>query len=895
MELNNREIQKDADDLLKGKLRELFRLNNLSLGENPSTEGEEKGIDFFFEVFNRDNSGHQFLFLNQNKGTDEPISVIKKDSHSSKGKISFQIEIRHAKYFYFELSEPLIFTLCDNRNKLIYWYSIQLDNTIPERIEKQITNEIPTLQIYLSPENILNQNNFSRFIQEIHFSRTTQIGKPKGSISFEADYSQISNLFSDMHIIDKVYKTLELFKLPVFPTSILRKIPTISGSYGKSYLTSSTLRTDNFEFFNLIEGIKLIDGNLIYEEGNKVENQQEKLKAILRFFKLNIIYHLQWNGKGTKERICVHELFVYDDCDCERCNYDKLNFKRSREILNNSPKENSSLENLRKGYTYYLLGDLKNSIKVFIELNKVSYSENDPIYYIVTKYNLEHLKRFLSYNYFENDKGEILKELNGFYYELDEIFVAQYAPYFIDFHNLFKNNAYFENSFKNVDNKLIEIQRISYQDKLGARFSNSKVEELRTDFLRALTFLEFNYVVFNNFHEYTVLTNKVLEGFVALYTLKNKSSSKYMVFDMIIIRMWLFHVDFKQACHILKKYQLKSIKVNKGDDFCSNFEGYIQNLIDSMTDIKVSISNKNFLFGDKVELIVKNLILILSRVELKSKDINSLIEKLVVFVERIDMRTFFNDEAVNQLVVFQKNIKKENLKRIILLLKKYDYAYSSAFSKSIDLFTSKANENEVKDLMFHLFEVEKLGNHEIFLSNDYAEVIGLLFNGLSLQIRNNLKELITEELKLNFKPDYYYLYTIYDVIDFHEDLFDKFVLSVPDDTQKDERLKNFIGDSWYYNYRLEQLINLMYSFDIPFSDEIRELSKKTNYKSYYDWLMNLDDYDYEDFDIYWILKYKTDPYFKAFKKSKKLKSVIVKSLKESYIEGVARIYFTKLI
>ena len=79
-----------------------------------------------------------------------------------------------------------------------------------------------------------------------------------------------------------------------------------------------------------------------------------------------------------------------------------------------------------------------------------------------------------------------------------------------------------------------------------------------------------------------------------------------------------------------------------------------------------------------------------------------------------------------------------------------------------------------------------------------------------------------------------------------------------------------------------------------FSTEIRALSSRAIDKEYYDWIMNIDDYDYSNFNSYWILHYQTESHFKAYRKSKKLKKEIINSLKKKYIEGVATILINKL-
>jgi hypothetical protein len=58
--------------------------------------------------------------------------------------------------------------------------------------------------------------------------------------------------------------------------------------------------------------------------------------------------------------------------------------------------------------------------------------------------------------------------------------------------------------------------------------------------------------------------------------------------------------------------------------------------------------------------------------------------------------------------------------------------------------------------------------------------------------------------------------------------------------------------------------------------------------------MNIDYFDYSKFNSYWILHYKTESYWKAFRKSDKLKSEIIAGLQKKYIEGVANVLINKL-
>lgn len=888
----NNEIEKDANDLLKSQLRNLFRLNNLRLAEHPTIVSEEQGIDFFFEVFNRIEDSHELIFLNQNKGTNEKLPIINRKNHPEKGKISFQLELKHAEYFYSEMSEPLIFTLCDINNNVCYWHAIQLDKSIPKKIEEQTQNNSRSLQIYISTNNIINSQNFPSFLKDIKNSKQNQLRKHK--TNFKVDYRNIVNKIKGLHIIDQIYTSIDMFQIPVIPTNIISSIPPFKGSLRESYIYGDTLHTDNKAFFDFMSSLSLKNEKLETNIGNDIKDLETKLKGIMTFFKANTINHVKWNGKGHRDRICVHDLFTSEDCNCERCNYDRLNFVQAHEILNFDTSDRTDYELLRKGYTHYLMGDLRNSILTFKEINNKSERTDNPIIYTISKYNLIHLNRFLDFSYMEDDRESLKKELEGVNFELDEIFIIQHAPHFIEIFNLLKNDSYFHNTFKGVDRIVTEIQKISFQDKLGSRYENEKVQELRVDFLRILCFLEFNFIIFNQFYEYKVLTNKILEGFVALFTLRNPDSSHYEKFELMILIMWFSHVDFKQANYLLHKYDLKQLDVSNEDKVYDNLLEYIKNLTNSVELIQSSEEASNNLFTDKLKSIVDNFLLILSRLKLEKGKADKLISECLNFMEQVNLRKFVNDAAINQLVNFQDDISLINLRRIIELLNIHGHELSSAFSMCIERFSQIANETETKEILLNLLETKELTSVSLFKNDDKAEIVSLLFFNLDIKTKKEIVKIIELEFTNDFRFDFYYIYTIYGVIELKEKYIKTLINLVPDDTKKDERIRHFFGDSWRYNYKLDQLINLLYKYDFTFTQDVRELSKKSNEKIYYDWLMNLEGFDYSNFDVYWVLRHKTIDFFKAFSNSPKLKKAIESALKENYIEGVAKIYFNEL-
>ncbi|MNU14928.1 hypothetical protein D3C71_30500 [compost metagenome] len=319
---DNGHIRKDANDLLTRQLRKLFFDNNMSLKENPSTADEDMGIDYYFEVFDDSipkEPKHLYHIYNQNKGT-ENLKIITKKTDENFGKITFSLSIRHVEYFYYELDEALIFTICDIKNDKVYWYDIQNDSLLPERINEQKNNSINSITIYIPIENILNQETFDTLLKRRNYAKYNQIRKKEVINNLEADYSLTDVENSNFKMIDKILHTINLFEgIKVLPENVICQLHPFKGTKQRTNIFELNFETDNEEFFDFMDSI-ILEKNKLKIFDNDEFDENDKLRKVIEFFQVNNIYHICWSGKTLKKQICLHELFHYGECECERCN-----------------------------------------------------------------------------------------------------------------------------------------------------------------------------------------------------------------------------------------------------------------------------------------------------------------------------------------------------------------------------------------------------------------------------------------------------------------------------------------------------------------------------------------------------------------------------------------------
>ena len=268
------------------------------------------------------------------------------------------------------------------------------------------------------------------------------------------------------------------------------------------WINNFSLKNDNEKLYDLISNIKLIDNKLSLKSNkNLVENQAEKLLSIINFFKINNIKYIEWGGKGHKKDISIYHLYLFSNCDCERCSFNGLKLNRVKQLLNQNKKNETLLEQLRKGYTAYLIGDLSKSVYIFNKINSEAAKLDNSILYIISKFNLIQLKKIIKWNYFKSDKETLLKKIKFDNLSEDIGYIKKKVPHFLDVYNYIKDETFHKNASQSIDDILDETRNMWFYDKHGSTYHNDKVNKLMSILLKFYSFLEYNFLIFDYFDE----------------------------------------------------------------------------------------------------------------------------------------------------------------------------------------------------------------------------------------------------------------------------------------------------------------------------------------------------------------------------------------------------------
>lgn len=881
MKLENRAIQTIGDGILIEAMTKMFAYKDFELLHNKTQTEQEIGTDIYFEVKENSSGKHALLFLNQNKSTNEEVSSISKPNSNYQGFISFQIELRHANYFYYELQQPLLFTRTDCEKRIVYWYFIQLDSSIENRIQEANKKGNKSIQVYIDPSKQINPQNFDGFFRELTNCKIHQIRKQSSWSLGDGDFMFKHDEYIDLNMLDKLLKTInEFHPLKVVPFNILKwSYPFAINS--PCEINSTYLYSDNKELYSFLNKISIDDEGLYHIEDsdyNKTTDLQKKIDDVLSFFSNNLIHHFGSSRNNKQNILCIHKLFNPKPCDCGRCSFNMFKLEQSQKSLDGDFSSISVSDKLTMAFTAYFLGDVSKSFEIYksVYLN----AEPDSFDRVLSGYNLQRIKPYLNHFAVGQLGEEDSKFISNANLGLSDLTLKKHVPGVVDW---LKNHKFLYYNLIEMDDIHFEVEHIYRNDKFGGTFRNEKFYRATYLYNSVITFVEGNLLIFQDYQDFNVLIRKYFEINVALQNIRNPDTSKSNGIDSVLIRHLMLFVKPKVILKVLRKYDIQKLKVYdliKAENYIFETLTNLTNYFENNPTIK-----SNYLLKDRIDYTIKSLGVFLSYIEFSSQTFFE--ETLLKYLELVSSVEKILDSRFLEMQLIFKKTKIEN-KRILENCLPYWLQENRLYEQTTyhilknleDAGLIKKHEVSIQEAI----GVNKEDFEQHFFNNIHQYDFLLDVHLVKEMVTSRIKHLALERLRNKFNPTYFYNLTIREIIPFELALLENFKNSIPD-LGKEKNLNPLFRNS-RINSSLSDFINLMLFFDIPFDASHQKLSSLAVNKEYYDWLMDIDNFDYKLFCPDWILLYKTSPYFNHIKKSKIAMGHIINSVGEKYTEGL---------
>ena len=154
--------------------------------------------------------------------------------------------------------------------------------------------------------------------------------------------------------------------------------------------------------------------------------------------------------------------------------------------------------------------------------------------------------------------------------------------------------------------------------------------------------------------------------------------------------------------------------------------------------------------------------------------------------------------------------------------------------------------------------------------------------------KKGIGSLIQEKLQESFSFDLFYEATLFELIPLDNDMLCKAIeMSLPKSKQVSMK-SAFSGiDDKRFN-KLNSILNLCFKFDIDTTTEQFEAFK--NIDSYYAWLIDMDNFNYDLFESEWIGEYATRFYFRKIQNNRFVKEKLDSIIKDKFEPSLERDY-----
>lgn len=645
----------------------------------------------------------------------------------------------------------------------------------------------------------------------------------------------------------------------------------------------------NEDFYKLFADLEFKNNKLV-DNFSQDRSQFEMMDFITRTLSENGIKTILGNKYGQVKKITniVKKPDDYFD------DFEKFKFIDAFKALPLYSEGSSLNEILRQGYFYYKMGDLLTAKKIFQNASIKAQAEDRKITYFITQHNLLHLGTFIEWGYYKlPEKNEIIKELKNI--SLDEIEVDAID---IKIKETIARSSFFTSAKESIQSYSDKVDEFYYGHLRGVRSSSNFEDELHYEYSTLHSFISKNYIVYDDYSDYKQIINNLFKSMLASYSIRNGRNKIENLNDFYLYH-FIEYGDKKEFEKYLKRYNLYEIEYQKYENQDYHFIKLFSNFANNSTaELSVILEGIEEYFAsnfkERFNKIFRNFVFFSGILKLETVDVSAVTENIFKILENKTLLERFNSWSVYDFFI-RKNMQISNceLVRFVFYTVENEGFYDS--NKLIALFDELHYNKislELTDIQFRSL-VEHLDPEKYDNSNG-SHLIITFYALLAPDHKQYLKEILLEKLDKKFDAELCSMMLVYDLIDCDDKgYFDFLVASIDITTEIVE--PGGLGtdeDSDAKRYAvLDGIFNVIFKYNLSLSDS--RFVKFVGISNYYDWLLDIDSFDYSKFNPYWIDGYGSKYYYSYMKKHEQvLKREVQKHIIKNHDERLKKIFYT---
>ena len=753
--------------------------------------------------------------------------------------------------------------------------------------EKDVLRTIhPDIQRRFLKVKIHYYKNYSDFFREIHNTETFLPQLLSSQLIHNNKYNynstmKQSDLDSLYYLYNELYREINFIPLHMlvkfYPFSVNENSNAYYSSFTIYYIRQTLLHFFENLILNADKDINYKDELLL----SSITNYKEKTEFVLRRLSQNLVFNVSGDENRRVANIHHYKLQV---CYCYQCSFNRFEFYKT--YANLKEEEFDLKEKLKFAYIHYQYGNYEKAAKVYQKIAQEAVRQKKYITYFISKYNLKHLSLFLQ-NFFLHDKinHELINELK----QIDPLEEAVKLKGSSDYNLLsfIAQEDFFTEAFQKISDKRNDILSHYYLQLNGGWSSNEHIRELIGEFAKLEVFLNNNYIIFDKFSDFEKLFELVTEAIFASHAINEKQGDRFTSFDDYWIHKFINYGKADSLKRYFNRYHLKSLKYRESNTEKDTFIELAEHLFQSWNDDKKGYSfvreRDNNYMVHYVNHLFQNIVTIGSFLELPNDTLNKFASLLLNFLKVKNILDPASFRSITYFISKKRKVLNESL--LLEFFQHFLYAKEHHGNEIMEaILGSNSNEAvmQMSQIDFDNFLSFCKGMEE---SNAKfrTSILPILFSKVDVEKKDKIKKVIEEELNNHFDFSLYYLASIYDVLPLNKDK----ILQLVDEINVDEMNKAprvLWGNAEYQNDYLNRLFNICFKYNLVIKTPFFEKLKKVH--PYYEWLIDMDAFDYTNFNPEWILAYPTVYYHRKMSKSPNLIDAIVKYLHSSSHSGI---------
>lgn len=661
----------------------------------------------------------------------------------------------------------------------------------------------------------------------------------------------------------------------------LEHYPFITDKKARYIKQPFTLYTNNEPVYDLLRGIECNGGRYHLPQSQLepfTSSDEKKLKIIVDTLSSNYVYLLT---KYDTARQPVNFIVV------DTLNMDTLWGKYFRfeipELFNIQPDADWNANQLQEAaYILAKLGNFQDAARLSLAAAEQATQNNAGVHYYITHYNLKHLSLFIR-TYYQN--GAIADAAISDYENLKMDEILAKATTWTNEHALewLHSEDYIYETAVRINELVAKIRSAFYRDITG---HNNFPRQMYFEFCQFIGFIVHNNIIVEEFSDVKEVCNACIEGILASIGSNNGLGGRLTGLSDLMVLQFIHYGNFKIIQEYINRYNITNIPYHPQADkgfFVRCFKNLLAVIQHDSPGLAVKAVPVRFFWNDFQKKIETALVLF-TYLDLPEESVDQVAISLLSYLQQQQNHPTFNLVRILGKLI-EKQGHKMNQKtllgffRFCVLHERFNEEY--IIYQLHEQFKSRSPfPVKIPADLFQEFKSKYLLIGPCRLAEDSIQQVGLFYLTTdSSDYRGLISKHIVDALNHEFNPELYYHMTMDNILPLNTAFEEQYISYMHAYIRQQSSTRSTTTyEEAFSNGIIDQFLNFMFQLerDLP-PDIVAILSTMSNY---YKWLLDLEGFNYIQFDYSWIYNHFTMYYKARYRKSDALKRHLLSFIRQ---------------